>query len=100
MAPDEPRRTIALAFTAGDKPTEALYPGGPGTIATYGYHGAASPGGGFSNAGVTNDPSILQYYHFDAANPGNDFLVQKFVGGAGNDWFHDVFKQPQRNSTL
>jgi TonB-linked SusC/RagA family outer membrane protein len=96
-----PEQQSSLAFTAGDKATEALYPGGPGTIATYGYHGAVSPGGGFSNAGVTNDATILPFYHFDAANPGNDFLIQKFVGGAGNDWFHDVFKAaPTQQHTL
>jgi len=99
-----------LAFTAGDKATEALYPGGPGVIPTYGYHGATAPPG-FAVAGVTSDPSILQYYHFDAANPGNDFLIQKFVstpqagsklpGGIGNDWFHDVFKAaPTQQHTL
>jgi TonB-linked SusC/RagA family outer membrane protein len=86
-----PEQQSQLAFTAGDKPTEALYPGGPGTIPTYGYHGAPAAGA-FGTSGVTNDPNILNFYNFDANNPGNDFLVQKFATGAGTDWFHAVFK--------
>jgi TonB-dependent SusC/RagA subfamily outer membrane receptor len=34
-----PVQQSQLAFTAGDKATQALYPGGPGVIPTYGYHG-------------------------------------------------------------
>ncbi|MBV8391344.1 MAG: SusC/RagA family TonB-linked outer membrane protein, partial [Mucilaginibacter sp.] len=85
-----PEQQSQLAFTANDVATEALYPGGPGVIPTYGYHGATAAGA-FGTAGVTNDPAILPYYHFDAANPQNDFLIQKFATGAGTDWFHEVF---------
>lgn len=86
-----PEQQSQLAFRAGDAATEALYPGGPGVIPTYGYHGATAAGA-FGAAGVTSDPAILQYYNFDANNPGNDFLIQKFATGGGTDWYHSVFK--------
>jgi len=97
-----PEQQSSLAFTAGDNATEALYPGGPGTIPTYGYHGAAAPAGSpFGAAGVTSNPAITQYYNFNANNPGQDFLVQQFATGAGNDWFHDVFTaEPTEQHTL
>jgi len=99
-----PEEQSQLAFTAGDKPTEALYPGGPGVIPTYGYHGGAPVTIGsttFPVAGVTSDPSITKAYVYNATNPGADFLVQQFATGAGNDWFHDVFKAaPTQQHTL
>ncbi len=95
-----PEQQSQLAFTAGDKATEALYPGGPGVIPTYGYHGSTAAGS-FGVAGVTSDPTILQYYHFDAANPGNDFLIQKFATGSGTDWFHSIFSAaPEQQHTI
>jgi len=95
-----PEQQSALAFTAGDKPTEALYPGGAGTIPTYGYHGTNGVPV-FGTAGVTSDPNVLQYYKFDAGNPSNDFLIQQFATGAGTDWFHSVFKPaPEQNHTI
>ncbi|MGI4750612.1 MAG: SusC/RagA family TonB-linked outer membrane protein [Janthinobacterium lividum] len=94
-----PSQQSQLAYLAGDVSSQALYPGGSGTLPTYGYHGASAVGT-FGNAGVTNDPSITQYYKFDAANPGNDFLVQKF-NQAGTDWFHSVFKRaPEQSHTI
>ncbi|MGI8950610.1 MAG: SusC/RagA family TonB-linked outer membrane protein [Chitinophagaceae bacterium] len=86
-----PAQQSELAFRANDLATEALYPGGPGIIPTYGYHGNTAAGP-FGVAGVTSDTAILKYYHFDASNPGNDFLIQKFATGSGTDWFHSVFK--------
>ncbi|MDQ2752327.1 MAG: SusC/RagA family TonB-linked outer membrane protein, partial [Bacteroidota bacterium] len=86
-----PQQQSELAFRAGDAATEGLYPGGSGVIPKYGYHGGTAVPG-FGDGGVTNNDSILQYYHFDAANAQNDFLVQKFATGSGTDWFHSVFK--------
>jgi len=95
-----PEQQSALAFTAGDKATEGLYPGGSGTIPTYGYHGSTAAGS-FGVAGVTNDASILPYYHFDPSNPGSDFLIQKFATGAGTDWFHSIFSSaPEQQHTI
>jgi len=89
-----------VAFRANDVATEKLYPGGPGVIPTYGYHGN-SPYSTFGSSGVTDDPAIVGGYHFDAVNPGNDFLVQKFAQGAGTDWFHAVFKAaPEQQHTI
>ncbi|HEX3935283.1 MAG TPA: TonB-dependent receptor plug domain-containing protein, partial [Puia sp.] len=86
---ENPVQQSKLAYLANDAPTEALYPGGPGTIPTYGYH-FASAQGAFGVAGVTNDASVLQYYHYDPVVPANDNLIQKFSQG-GTDWFHTLF---------
>jgi len=95
-----PEQQSALAFTANDLATEKLYPGGAGVIPTYGYHGPAAVGT-FGSSGVTSDPGILQYYNFDAANPANDFLIQKFATGGGTDWFHQVFTPaPEQQHTI
>lgn len=94
-----PTQQSQLAFLANDQPTEFLYPGGPGSLPTYGYQGG-SAAGSFGSAGSTTDPSITKYYHFDASNPGNDFLVQKF-NQQGTDWFHEIFKAaPEQQHTL
>jgi len=98
-----PEQQSQLAFTAGDVPTEALYPGGPGVIPTYGFHGTTAPAGQstFGVAGVTSNSDITKYYNFNPNNPSADFLVQQFATGAGNDWFHDVFKAaPTQQHTL
>ncbi len=95
-----PEQQSELAFRANDAATEALYPGGAGVIPTYGYHGNTAAGA-FGAAGVTSDTAILKYYHFDAANPNNDFLIQQFATGAGTDWFHEVFKNaPEQSHTI
>lgn len=71
-------------------PTNALLIGGK--IADYGYQaGSALP----TAKGVANegDPAVAAtLYRFDANNPNNDYQIQKFVKGAGTDWFHEVFK--------
>jgi len=80
-------------FTDPNGIAKSIYPGGAGTIPTYGYQG---PGA----AGVTNDPTIVSKYKFDAANPGNDFLVQQF-NQQGTDWFHAIFKAaPEQYHTI
>ncbi|WP_259066705.1 SusC/RagA family TonB-linked outer membrane protein [Mucilaginibacter sp. X4EP1] len=91
-----PSQQSTLTFEAGDKGGETLYPGGAGTLPTYGYHGTTAYGN-FGTAGVTNDPGIVGGYLFDPVTPNNDFLVQKF-DQAGNDWFHDIFKNALQQS--
>ena len=94
-----PSQQSKLAFDANDGGSEQLYPAGPGTLPVYGYHGGA-PYGAFGSAGVTNDPAIEKAYFFDALNPSNDFLVQKF-NQTGTDWFHEIFKSaPQQSHTV
>jgi len=94
-----PSQQSQLAYLAGSATDKALYPGGAGTLPIYGYHGSTAAGA-FGSGGVTNDPAIEKYYKFDAANPGNDFLVQKF-NQSGTDWFHEIFKRaPQQSHTL
>ena len=96
-----PQQQSELAFVAGDAATQALYPGGPGVIPTYGYHTDANAIGTFGKSGVTSDNSILQYYKFDASNPGNDVLIQQFATGSGTDWFHSVFTPaPETSHTI
>lgn len=72
-----------LAYVAGDNGTASkIYPGGAGTIPTYGWAGTLGAG-----AGNTID---LSTYKFDPNTPGNDFLIQKF-NQQGTDWFHEIF---------
>jgi len=76
---------------------KSIYPDGPGTVPVYGYQG---PGA----AGVVTPSQVagfnLGQYHFDAANPANDFLIQKF-NQTGTDWFHAIFKSaPEQYHTI
>jgi TonB-linked SusC/RagA family outer membrane protein len=94
-----PAQQSQLTYLAGDTGEETLYPGGSGTLPTYGYHGSTASGA-FGTAGVTDDPNIVNSYIFDPVNPGNDFLVQKF-NQAGTDWFHEIFKSaPEQSHTI
>jgi TonB-linked SusC/RagA family outer membrane protein len=83
-----------LTYLVGDVTVaKALYPDGPGTVPVYGYQGPHS-------AGVGNASFDLSQYNFDASNPGNDFLIQKF-NQKGTDWFHEMFKAaPEQYHTL
>lgn len=93
-----PTQQSQIAFAAGDPLATGLY-GTAGNIYTYAFQGPAGVGS-FPASGVTNDSAIEQYYHFDAANPGNDFLVMKF-NKAGTDWFHEIFKSaPEQMHTV
>ena len=98
-----PTQQSQLVYQAGDAAQETLYPGGAGVLPVYGYHGSVAPSGAgaaFGAAGVTNDPSIVNYYIFDQSNPNNDFLVQKF-NQQGTDWFHEIFKHaPEQSHTV
>lgn len=49
-------------------------------------------GPGVIGVGNVGDPAVdPSKYVFDAANPNNDYLIQK-VNKQGTDWFHQVFK--------
>jgi TonB-linked SusC/RagA family outer membrane protein len=91
-----PTQQSQLAYLAGDANAPILYPGGAGILPTYGYHGT-NPYSTFGTSGVTNNSAITGGYNFDAANPGNDFLVQQF-DQAGTDWFHAIFKNAGEQS--
>lgn len=80
-----PSEMSTLTYQVGDLTTsKQIYPGGAGTLPVYAYQG---PG----VAGVGNANYDLSQYHFDASNPANNFLIQKFNQG-GTDWFHALFK--------
>lgn len=80
-----PQGMSKLTYLAGDVTVaKAIYPDGPGTVPVYGFQG---PG----KAGVGGNTLDLSQYHFDQANPANDFLIQKF-NQTGTDWFHELFK--------
>ena len=102
----DPAQQMALSKQAGDTGAQTLYdPNKTGNwqLYTYGYHGSNAPAGAgaaFGVAGVTNDPSIQNYYIFDTTNPNNDFLVQKF-NQQGTDWFHEIFNHaPMQSHTV
>jgi TonB-linked SusC/RagA family outer membrane protein len=49
-------------------------------------------GPGVAGTAMAGDPAVdPSKYVFDAANPENDYLIQK-VNKSGTDWFHEVFK--------
>jgi TonB-dependent starch-binding outer membrane protein SusC len=73
-----------LTWLVDPTTAKVLYPGGSGTVPVYGYQG---PG----TAGVADGSFDLTKYNFDASNPANDFLIQKFNQGR-TDWFHEIFK--------
>jgi TonB-linked SusC/RagA family outer membrane protein len=58
-----------------------------GKIGDYGYQSATGKGV-FNQADAA---SYLPNYHLDS-DPTKDYLIQKFVKGAGTDWFHEAFK--------
>lgn len=94
-----PAQQSQLAYQAGDAGQQnGLYPGGAGTLPAYGFRGNGTFNG--QGSGVTNDAAVASLYKFDAANPNNDFLVQKF-NQAGTDWFHELFHSaPQQSHTI
>ena len=86
--------TAVAAFVKRMKPNTLLFPNG--VLPDYLY---AGPGVvGIGNAG---DPAVdPSRYVFDAANPTNDYLIQK-VNKDGTDWFHEIFKSaPIQSHTL
>jgi TonB-linked SusC/RagA family outer membrane protein len=99
----DPTQQSILTYQADDPSASVLYPGGPGVLPTYGYHGGTSYSSGgtnFGSSGVTDNSAILGAYHYDASNASNDFLVQKF-DQQGTDWFHAIFKDaPEQRQTI
>ncbi|HWZ03437.1 MAG TPA: SusC/RagA family TonB-linked outer membrane protein, partial [Mucilaginibacter sp.] len=98
-----PEQYSATSWLSGDGSGPKAFPGGSGTIPTYGYRGvsAAAAAAGFGGAGVTDNPAVTQYYYFNSTQPSADFLVQKFATGSGTDWFHTVFTaQPTQQHTI
>ncbi|WCT11211.1 SusC/RagA family TonB-linked outer membrane protein [Mucilaginibacter jinjuensis] len=80
-----PQGMAQLASAAGDNGNigpNKIYTSSLG-IPTYGWNGTKGQGAG--------DNVNLGDYHFDANNPANDFLIQKF-NQQGTDWFHEIFK--------
>ncbi len=88
-----PTDMSTLTYVAGDVSTQTkIYPGGSGTVPTYGWAGTLGSGAGNS--------IDLSTYHFDANTPANDFLIQKF-NQQGTDWFHEIFKAaPTQSHTV
>lgn len=54
----------------------------------YGYQSGAGAKGVFNQEQAS---TFLPNYHLDN-DPARDYLIQKFVKGAGTDWFHEIFK--------
>jgi len=84
------------------QPDNLLIKDNGGHFFDYGYQaGSNVPNSpkGQANAG---DPAIdPAKYVLDPNNPNNDYLIQKFVKGAGTDWFHALFKNaPQQSHTV
>lgn len=49
-------------------------------------------GPGIAGTAMGGDPAVdPSKYVFDAANPANDYLIQK-VNKQGTDWFHEIFR--------
>ena len=94
-----PTQQSQLAYLAQDGDATKIYPGGSGTLPTYGYHGYYKDPT-FQDAGVTNDPNVTKLYNFDFLHPELDYLVQKF-NQQGTDWFHTIFKHaPEQSHTI
>jgi len=95
-----PAQQSQLAYIVGDATAyQKIYPGGSGTVPTYGYQGPGVAGvaGG---AGAPDVGNLLSNYHFDPNNPGADYLIQKF-NQSGTDWFHEIFKSaPEQYHTI
>lgn len=55
-------------------------------------------GSGVAGIAMEGDPAVdPAKYNFDAANPANDYLIQK-VNKTGTDWFHEIFKDAPMQS--
>ncbi|WP_302863749.1 TonB-dependent receptor [Mucilaginibacter sp. L3T2-6] len=79
------------------QPDNLLIKDNGGHFYDYGYQGPGAKGQ--ANEG---DPAVdPAKYNLDPNNPGNDYLIQKFVKGQGTDWFHALFKNaPVQSHTV
>ncbi|RYU91247.1 TonB-dependent receptor [Mucilaginibacter terrigena] len=78
-------------------PDNDLIKGNSGKIYDYGYQSGAGAKGVFNQS---NASAFLPNYHLDN-DPARDYLIQKFVKGAGTDWFHEIFKSaPLQQHTI
>ncbi|MET3980731.1 TonB-linked SusC/RagA family outer membrane protein [Mucilaginibacter sp. UYP25] len=78
-------------------PDNPLIKGNNGKIYDYGYQSGTGVKGYFNEA---NAGTFIPNYHLDN-DPAKDYLIQKFVKGAGTDWFHEIFKSaPIQQHTL
>jgi TonB-linked SusC/RagA family outer membrane protein len=82
------------AFVKKMNPGTQLFP--DGTLPDYLYAGP-----GVKGIGNEGDPAVdPSKYVFDAANPSNDYLIQR-VNKQGTDWFHQIFRAaPTQNHSL
>lgn len=96
-----PQGMSQLSYLAGDQSVYLkIYPGGAGTLPTYGYQGPGASGVMGGPGAPPVDPTILAKYNFDSSNPANDFLIQKF-NQTGTDWFHVLFQAaPEQYHTV
>ncbi|MCO5950157.1 SusC/RagA family TonB-linked outer membrane protein [Mucilaginibacter flavidus] len=84
------------------QPDNLLIKDNGGHFFDYGYQaGSNVPGSPKGQANAGNPAIDPAKYVLDINNPNNDYLIQKFVKGAGTDWFHALFKNaPQQSHTV
>jgi TonB-linked SusC/RagA family outer membrane protein len=82
LSPQDMAKLASAAGDVGNIGANKIYTSSLG-IPTYGWNGTQGQGAG--------DNVDLSKYKFDATNPANDFLIQKF-NQQGTDWFHEIFK--------
>lgn len=84
------------------QPGNSLFIAGTNHFGDYGYNSGTNIAGSPKGFAMAGDPAVdPAKYNFDPNNPANDYLIQKFVKGAGTDWFHALFKSaPTQSHTV